>query len=336
MMNNQVYIIAEAGVNHNGDINRAMRLIEVAAESGADAVKFQTFSSHSLATRSAPKAEYQLASTNEAESQQAMLADLELSYDSHHLLKSHAEKAGITFLSSAFDIQSLVFLSSLDMELIKVPSGEITNVPYLRAVASIGKPVVLSSGMATVGEIEFALGIIEDAGIDRSLITLLHCNTEYPTPMPDVNLRAMQNLGSIFGVKVGYSDHTNGIEISIAAVALGACLIEKHFTLDRNLPGPDHKASLEPQELRALVSGIRNVTMALGDGIKRPTASELKNRPIARKSLVALCPILKGEIFSENNLTAKRPATGVSAARWDEVIGRTASRSFNADEIIEL
>ena len=329
-------IIAEAGVNHNGDIALAKKLIAAAADAGADLVKFQTFIARNLVSKSAPKAEYQKNVTDPEESQQEMVRKLELSKENHLELIDECKRKGIGFFSTAFDLESVDLLEEFGFKLVKVPSGELTNLPYLRYLTRTGKPVLLSTGMANLGEIEAAINVIEQAGTPRAKITVLHCTTEYPTPMEDVNLRAMVNIGNALGVKVGYSDHTSGIEIPIAAVALGATVIEKHFTLDRNLPGPDHRASLEPDELKAMVAGIRNIERALGDGIKRPSPSELKNKPIARKSLVAATDIKAGEVFTENNLTAKRPGTGLSPMRWDEIIGRTAPRDFISDELIEL
>ena len=331
-----VWIIAEAGVNHNGDMGIAKRLVDVAADAGADLVKFQTFNAERLATQSAPKADYQNQTTDQAESQYAMLKQLELSTKMHEALITHCQQRNIGFFSTGFDIQSLDYLASLGAELFKIPSGEITNLPYLRHVGGFGKPVILSTGMATLGEIEAALEVLEAAGTQRRQITVLHCNTEYPTPMEDVNLRAMCSIRDAFSVAVGYSDHTAGIEVPIAAVALGATVIEKHLTLDRNLPGPDHKASLEPNEFAAMVRSIRNIEQAAGDGIKRPSPSETKNKPIARKSLVAAKPIRAGEQFTAENMTAKRPGTGISPMRWDEVMGRVAARDFVADELITL
>jgi N,N'-diacetyllegionaminate synthase len=329
-------IIAEAGVNHNGDIGMAKQLIEVAAEAGVDMVKFQTFSANRLATGSASKAEYQAQSTGESESQHAMLRRLELSSDMHHVLIEHCRTHDIRFFSTGFDVESLDFLVGLGLDLIKIPSGEITNLPYLRRVAAHGKPVILSTGMASLGDIESALAVLEQGGIGREHITVLHCNTEYPTPMADVNLRAMRNIGQAFEVAVGYSDHTAGIEVAIAAVALGATVIEKHFTLDPSLPGPDHAASLEPGELKAMVAAIRNIELALGDGIKRASPSEARNMSIARKSIVASRPIRAGEAFTAENITAKRPGTGISPMRWDEVLGRKATRDYASDELISL
>lgn len=333
-MSDHCLIIAEAGVNHNGDLVLAKHLVDVAAEAGADLVKFQTFSAERLATQSAPKANYQTRTTEQAQSQLAMLRQLELSAAMHKTLIAHCQARGIGFFSTGFDIPSLDYLASLGAERFKIPSGEITNLPYLRHVGAFGKTVILSTGMATLGEIEAALDALEAAGTTRRRITVLHCNTEYPTPMCDVNLLAMCTLREAFGVAVGYSDHTPGIEVPIAAVALGATVIEKHLTLDRDLPGPDHKASLEPEEFAAMVRAIRNIEQALGDGIKRPSPSETKNRPIARKSLVAARPIQAGEMFTPGNVTAKRPGTGISPMRWDEVMGKVARQDFAPDQLI--
>jgi N-acetylneuraminate synthase len=330
-------IIAEAGVNHNGEIGLAKNLIAAAAAAGADLVKFQTFSAKNLVSSSAPKAEYQKKTTESSESQLEMIQKLELSWEEHAVLIEECSAHGIGFFSTAFDFQSFDLLMELGcLEQVKIPSGELTNLPLLRYMSRFGKPLFLSTGMANLGEIEAAIEAVEAAGTPRHLITVLHCTTEYPTPMEDVNLRAMVAMKKAFGVSTGYSDHTAGIEIPIAAVALGATVIEKHFTLDRNLPGPDHKASLEPHELKAMVEGIRNVERALGDGVKRPSPSELKNKPIARKSLVAIRPIRAGETFSAENIGAKRPGTGLSPMRWDEVVGRTATKNFAVDELIEL
>lgn len=329
-------IIAEAGVNHNGSLDLAKQLIASAAAAGADLVKFQSFVTGKSISRQAPKAEYQKSTTGTDESQYEMVRKLELSRTDHEELIEECRRHSIGFFSTAFDTDSFDMLVELGLKQVKIPSGELTNLPLLRYVTRLGMPVILSTGMAGLGDIEAALEVIEKAGTPRRLITLLHCTTEYPTPMEDVNLRAMLSLKSAFGVEIGYSDHTPGIEIPIAAVALGATVIEKHFTLDRSLPGPDHQASLEPQELKAMVDAIRNIERALGDGIKRPSASELKNKPIARKSLVASRPIQAGEIFCTDNLDTKRPGTGISPMRWDEVIGRPAPRNFAADELIEL
>ncbi|MDD2932315.1 MAG: N-acetylneuraminate synthase [Methylotenera sp.] len=335
-MINRTLIIAEAGVNHNGDIELAKQLIDVAAEAGADLVKFQTFNADRLATRTAKKADYQNQTTDSKESQHEMLRRLELTPDMHKELIEHCAIRNIGFFSTGFDVESLDLLVSLGQEYFKIPSGEITNLPYLRHVGQISKTVILSTGMANMGEIEAAIDVLEQAGTLRSNITVLHCTTEYPTPMGEVNLRAMQGIHTAFGVAVGYSDHTRGIEVAIAAVAMGATVIEKHFTIDRNLDGPDHKASLEPSELKAMVVAIRNVEIALGDGIKRITPGEARNKPVARKSLVAKCAINLGEVFSVENVTTKRPGSGISPMRWDEVIGRRASRDFSTDELIEL
>jgi N,N'-diacetyllegionaminate synthase len=329
-------IIAEAGVNHNGDMELARRLIDVAAQAGADLVKFQTFNADRLVAAHAPKADYQKQTTGSTETQHAMIRRLELSRAMHEELQAHCKSRAIGFFSTAFDLESIDLLLQLGLDRFKVPSGELTNLPYLRRIGSLGKPVILSTGMATLGEIEAALEVLERAGTPRSRITVLHCNTEYPTPMCDVNLRAMCTIREAFDVAVGYSDHTAGIEVAIAAVALGATVIEKHFTLDRSLPGPDHQASLEPPELVAMVAAIRNIELSMGDGIKRPSASESRNKPIARRSIVAAVPIRAGDVFSAANLAVKRPGTGLSPMLWDEVLGQTAARDFAADELIEL
>lgn len=329
-------IIAEAGVNHNGSLELAKQLVACAAAAGADIVKFQSFITGKSISRQAPKAEYQKETTCAEESQYEMVRKLELSRADHEALIEECRRHRISFLSTAFDTDSFDMLLELGVEQVKIPSGELTNLPLLRYVTRLGKPVILSTGMARLGEIESALEIIERAGTPRSRITVLHCTTEYPTPMEDVNLRAMLSLKQAFGVEVGYSDHTRGIEVPIAAVALGATVIEKHFTLDRGLPGPDHQASLEPHELKAMVDAIRNIERALGDGVKRPSPSELKNKAIARKSLVASRSIQAGELFSADNLATKRPGTGISPMRWDEIVGHPAPRNFAADELIEL
>lgn len=330
-------IIAEAGVNHNGDMALARQLIAAAAAAGADLVKFQTFQARKIVAASAPKADYQKQTTGADESQLEMIRKLELSRADHEMLIAECKKHGIGFFSTAFDLESLGLLRELGcLEIVKIPSGELTNLPLLRQVSQLGKPILLSTGMANLADIEAAIEAIEANGTPRSQITVLHCTTEYPTPMEEVNLRAMLSIKQAFGVEVGYSDHTPGIEVPIAAVAMGARIIEKHFTLDCNLPGPDHRASLEPQQLAAMVRGIRNIEQALGDGIKRPSSSELKNKPIARKSIVALRDIRAGELFSPENLTTKRPGTGISPMQWDAVIGKTAPRDFASDELIEL
>jgi len=335
-MKKPILIIAEAGVNHNGDLVLAKQLIDVAADAGADLVKFQTFSADRLATREAKKADYQSVTTGSAETQHKMLSRLELSANMHHELIAYCATRNIGFFSTGFDIESVDFLISLGINHFKIPSGEITNLPYLRHIGQFGKCVILSTGMSTLGDIEAAIDVLEQAGTTRSLITALHCTTEYPTPMAEVNLHAMQSMQAAFGVAVGYSDHTAGIEIAIAAVALGATVIEKHFTLDKNLPGPDHKASLEPDELKTMVSAIRNIEIALGDGIKRLTPSEAHNKPVARKSLVASKAIKAGEVLSAENITTKRPGTGISPMNRDAVMGRKAARDFAVDELIEL
>lgn len=331
-----VLIIAEAGVNHNGDLDIARRLIDVAADSGADVVKFQTFNANRVVTKSAAKADYQVETTGKKESQHEMLQRLELSDAMHDELIAHAKKRGIEFMSTAFDEESVDFLASKGLKRVKVPSGEITNLAYLRRIAAVADEVIISTGMTTLAEIGAAIMVFELAGIARSCITVLHCTTEYPAPMEDVNLRAMLTIASEFGVKVGYSDHTQGIEIAIAAAALGACIIEKHFTLDQSLPGPDHKASLEPDQLAAMVIAIRNIGKAMGDGFKKPTPNEVKNLLIVRKSLVAAYTIKAGEPFSKLNIVAKRPGSGISPMRLDEVIGKLAPRNFEPDELIEL
>ena len=335
-MKKPILIIAEAGVNHNGDLALAKQLIDVAADAGADLVKFQTFSADRLATREAKKADYQSVTTGSAETQHQMLSRLELSANMHHELIAYCATRNIGFFSTGFDIESVDFLISLGINHFKIPSGEITNLPYLRHIGQFSKPVIISTGMATMGDIEAAIDVLVQAGTTRSLITVLHCTTEYPTPMSEVNLHAMQSIQAAFGVAVGYSDHTSGIEVAIAAVVLGATVIEKHFTLDKSLPGPDLKASLEPDELKAMVSAIRNIEIALGDGIKRLTPSEARNKPVARKSLVASKAIKAGEVLSAENVTTKRPGTGISPMNFDAVMGRKAARDFAVDELIEL
>ena len=335
-MINRTLIIAEAGVNHNGDLGLAKQLIDAAADAGADLVKFQTFDADRQVTRTAKKADYQTQTTDGNESQHEMLRRLELTEAMHLELISHCATRSIGFFSTGFDIESVDLLVSLGQDRFKIPSGEITNLPYLRHIGRFGKTVILSTGMATLGDIEAAIDALEQAGTPRVNVIVLHCTTDYPTPMNEVNLRAMQSIHAAFGVAIGYSDHTPGIEVAIAAVAMGATVIEKHFTLDRNLPGPDQKASLEPAELKAMVAAIRNIEIALGDGIKRLTPSEARNKPVSRKSLVATQPIKAGEILSAKNTTAKRPGTGISPMRWDEILGRPASRDFAQDELIEL
>jgi N,N'-diacetyllegionaminate synthase len=327
-------IIAEAGVNHNGDLQLAKELVDAAAQAGADVVKFQTFQANQLATERAEQAAYQQQALGQIQSQLVMLKQLELKPEQHGQLIEHCQQHDIEFLSTAFDRSSIELLVSLKMKRWKIPSGEITNLPYLRQIGAMCQPVILSTGMANLGEIEAALTVLEQTGTPRSQITLLHCTTEYPARPEEVNLRAMQTIAQAFGVATGYSDHSEGIDVPIAAVAMGATVIEKHLTLDRNLPGPDHQASLEPDDFAAMVRGIRTIEQALGDGIKRPTASEQANLPLVRKSLVAARPIRAGELFSEANLTAKRPGTGISPMQWDAWVGRPASRDFAADELI--
>ena len=328
-----IYIIAEAGVNHNGSLAIAKSLAEAAKEAGADCVKFQTFKAEKLVSRSARKAAYQEGTTGEG-TQADMLKQLELSYDEFRELKAHCDGIGIQFLSTPFDPDSIAFLDTMDMPFWKVPSGEVTNAPYLAAIGKTGKPVVLSTGMCTLEEVGAAIRVLRENGSGE--IRLLQCNTEYPTPFEDVNLRAMQTMREAFGLETGYSDHTRGIEAPIAAAALGAGIIEKHFTLDRNMEGPDHKASLEPGELAAMVQAIRHIELALGTGVKTPSPSEQKNIAAARKSLVAARAIRQGETLTAENLAVKRPGTGVSPMRWDEVIGTKAIRDFEEDELIEL
>ena len=330
-------IIAEAGVNHNGDIAKAKALIDKGAEAGVDYVKFQTFKAEKLVTKQAQRAAYQDKNTQNNDSQYEMLKKLELSQTVHQELIDYCKVKGVKFLSTGFDNDSLAFLAQLGVRIAKVPSGEITNLPYLRQVASLFPEVILSTGMATINEIKDAVKVLTDEGVSKEKITILHCNTEYPTPMEDVNLKAMLHIQKELGVSVGYSDHTLGIEVPIAAVALGATVIEKHFTLDKTLPGPDHKASLEPDELTAMISAIRNIEKAIGgSGLKEVSPSEEKNKPIARKSIVASTDIKKGDIFTPENLTVKRPGTGISPMQWDEVIGKEAKRDFQEDELIEL
>lgn len=336
MLKEGVFIIAEAGVNHNGSLDAARKMVRAAAEAGADAVKFQTFAAERLVVKNAPKAGYQLQNTPAAESQYEMIKKLELDGAAHRELIECCASCGIEFISSPFDEESAGLLAGLGVKIFKVPSGELVSVPYLRKIASMKRKVILSTGMATLVEIDVALKELTRNGTEKCDITVLHCNTEYPTPYRDVNLNAMLTIKNTFGVNIGYSDHTPGIEIAVAAAALGASVIEKHFTLDRSLPGPDHKASLEPAELKRMVEAVRNVEAAMGDGIKRPSRSEEANIKIARKSIVAKTAIKKGETFGEGNLTIKRPGTGISPLRWDEVIGKPAPRDFAPDEAIEL
>ena len=329
-------IIAEAGVNHNGDISLAKKLIDIAADAGADLVKFQTFNSSKLVTLSAPKADYQSLLTGSSESQYTMLNKLELSESMHHELIAYSHSRGIGFFSTGFDIESIDMLIRLGQERIKIPSGEITNLPLLRHVGKMNKEVILSTGMSDLGEVEKAIDILESSGTQKKKITVLHCTSAYPAPMVDINLLAMKTIQNKLQVAIGYSDHSEGIEISIAAVALGATIIEKHFTTNKNLPGPDHKTSLEPSELKSMVSAIRNIEFALGDGNKKLTPSESKNIIAVRKSIVAKTAIKKGEIFTAANITTKRPNTGISPMNWDQVINTNAKRDFVSDEMIEL
>lgn len=331
---NRVYIIAEAGVNHNGNIDIARKLIDVAADAGADAVKFQTFKAEHLVSKYAKKASYQTETTDASESQFEMIKRLELPYGEHKGLIKYCEKKDIQFLSTAFEEESAKFLYDLGLNIFKIPSGEITNYPLLKQIGGYNKKVILSTGMSTIDEVVKAVGVLREYGTGD--IVLLHCNSEYPSPFEDVNLNAMETIKSVTGCPVGYSDHTPGIEISVSAAAMGACVIEKHFTLDKNMEGPDHKASLEPEELSHLVKSIRNVEVALGDGIKNPSVSESKNVGVSRKSIVAKRDIKKGEMLTNENVTAKRPGDGISPMRWKEVVGTMAIQDFKEDELIIL
>ena len=328
----RVFVIAEAGVNHNGDIEIAKQLIDAASEAGADAVKFQTFQADSLVCRTAKKAEYQLEKTDRTEPQYDMLKKLELTPQMHRELIEHCLKRNIMFLSTPFDLESIKLLSELGMQIYKIPSGEITNLPYLREIAKQQKKIILSTGMSSMDEVKAAVNVLKNNGTEE--LTLLHCNTQYPTPISDVNLLAMVKMREETGLRVGYSDHTQGIEVPIAAAALGAEVIEKHFTLDRKMEGPDHKASLEPRELMQMVVGIRKIESALGSKIKQVSESEMTNVAIVRKSIVAAANIKRGEKYTEKNITTKRPATGISPMLWDEIIGKTADRDYKVDEII--
>ncbi len=329
------FIIAEAGVNHNGSLALARIMIAAAVLAGADAVKFQTFKAEKVVSKYAPKAEYQKKTTNAGESQLEMVKKLELDAPAHKMLIDYCKKKNVRFLSTPFDLESIDLLNELGLDIFKIPSGEITNLPYLRKIGDLKKEIILSSGMADLGEIKNALDVLTGAGTKLEDITVLHCNTEYPTPMQDVNLKAMQTIISAFpGTHAGYSDHTEGIEVSIAAVAMGATIIEKHFTLDKNMEGPDHKSSLEPNELKAMVCAIRNIEKALGNGIKKPSPSELINKPIIRKSIVAARNIRRGETLTEENLTIKRPGTGISPMLLDEMIGQRASKDYKWDDLI--
>lgn len=331
-------IIAEAGVNHNGSINIARELVDKAVEAGVDIIKFQTFKSEKLVSKSARQAEYQKKNigTKSDDSQLSMLKKLELSEQDHIELMAYCKQKGIKFFSTAFDMDSIEYLHSLNLGLWKIPSGEVTNYPFLKRIASYNEETILSTGMCDLEDVRSAVDALYKNGLSKKNLILLHCNTEYPTPYEDVNLKAMNELREEFGVEVGYSDHSKGIEVPIAAVALGASVIEKHFTLDRNMEGPDHKASLEPNELKAMVKAIRHVEQAIGDGHKKVSESERKNIAIARKSIVAACPIKKGERLTEQNLTVKRPGTGLSPMRWEEVIGTFATKDYEEDELIAL
>jgi len=331
------FIIAEAGVNHNGRLDTAIKMVNAAVEAGVDAVKFQTFKAEKMITFGAPKATYQKKTTGANESQLEMIKKLELDETAHIRLHQHCQHKGIQFLSSPFDLQSIDLLVRLGVKIFKIPSGEITNLPYLRKLGGLRKELIMSTGMADLGEIEDALVVLMQLGTAPEDITVLHCNAEYPTPFQDVNLNAMITIKAAFpGIQVGYSDHTPGIEVPIAAVALGARVVEKHFTLDRNMEGPDHRASLEPDELKSMVTAIRNIEKAMGNGIKKPSPSELKNKPVARKSIVAAKAIAEGEVFTEEKLTVKRPGIGISPMRWDELIGRKSKKGYEIDESIAL
>ncbi len=329
-----VFIIAEAGVNHNGSIEVAKKLIDVASKSGANAVKFQTFKAKNVVSKNALKADYQNQTTDKNESQFEMLRKLEIDLNTHKELIEYCKLKNIMFLSTPFDHDSIELLDRLGLNVFKVPSGEITNLPYLRHIGKLKKKIILSTGMADIGEIEDALDILIKAGTRRENITVLHANTEYPTPMEDVNLKAMVTIGKTFGIAYGYSDHTLGIEVDIAAVAMGASCIEKHFTLDKNMEGPDHKASLEPDELIAMVKSIRNIELALGNGLKKPSKSEIQNIDIVRKSIIAKTNVRKGDVFTENNLDIKRPGNGISPMRWDEILGTISQKDYEEDDLI--
>ncbi|MDC0291148.1 N-acetylneuraminate synthase [Akkermansiaceae bacterium] len=336
-MKSKVLIVGEAGVNHNGDIKTAKKLIDIAAEAGVDYVKFQTFKANELVTKKAKQADYQEKNTKDFDNQYEMLKRLELDEQSHQLLIKYCNTKGVKFLSTGFDLGSLDFLYKIGIRLAKIPSGEITNYPYLKKVAELFPKVIMSTGMSSLEDIRIALNILLKFGLQKEDIIILHCNTEYPTAMKDVNLKAMLHIKKEFGIEVGYSDHTLGIEVAIAAVSLGAVVIEKHFTTDRNLSGPDHRASLEPKELRSMVKSIRNIEESLsGSGMKEVSESELKNQPVVRKSIVAITPIAKGEVFNSKNIGTKRPGTGISPIEWEKVIGRISKNNFEPDELIRL
>ena len=332
MRDNQIFIIAEAGDNHNGNFDLALQLVDKAAEAGADCVKFQTFVTENVISKFAEKADYQKQTTGENESQYEMVKKLELSFEQFRLIHKYCQEKNIIFLSTPFDLDSIDFLEEIQIPFWKIPSGEITNLPYLEKIAKTGKDIIMSTGMCMMEEIEAALSVLREHGAGK--ITLLHCNTEYPTPFEDVNLRAMQEMKKAFGVSVGYSDHTVGIAVPIAAAAMGASVIEKHFTLDKNMEGPDHRASLEPEELKQMVRSIRNIERAMGSGKKQPSPSEQKNISIARKSIVAKRKIKQGEQLTEDNLYIKRPGNGISPMRWYEIIGTAAVKDFEEDELI--
>ncbi len=331
-----IYIIAEAGVNHNGDIRIARKMVDCAVEAGADAVKFQAFRASALTVKDSPKADYQKLSTNRDESQFNMIRKLELGMEEHRELLSYCSGSGIDFLSSPFDLDSVDMLVKLGMDTFKIPSGEITNLPYLRKIGGLNRRIILSTGMSDLNEVKAALEVLTGSGTGIDKITVLHCNTEYPTPFEDVNLTAMETIRKQLNVKTGYSDHTPGIEVALAAAALGACVIEKHFTLDKTMEGPDHKASLDPAELKSMVRAIRNIELSLGDGRKIPSGSEKKNINIVRKSIVAAVQIKQGELLTEKNLTVKRPGHGIDPMQWDNVIGKKAIKNFEPDEMIRL
>ena len=336
MKTHKTIIIAEAGVNHNGSIENAKNIVDVAEQAGADYVKFQTFKAENIVTVNAEKANYQKSLTSVEESQFEMIKKLELDINAHLEIIKHCEGKNVKFLSTPFDNNSIQMLLDLKIPFFKIPSGEITNLPFLECIGRHGLPIVMSSGMSSLEEVSDAVQVLKSAGTKKDLITILHCNTEYPTPIEDVNLNAMLTIKNKLNVKVGYSDHTLGIEIPIAAVAMGATIIEKHFTLDKNLPGPDHAASLEPDELKAMVKGIRNIEIAFGDGKKRPSSSEKKNLTIVRKSIVAKTKIKKGDTFTENNMSIKRPGTGISPMKWYDLINKKSRKSFNSDDLIEI
>lgn len=331
----KVFIIAEAGINHNGSVNIAKKMIDTAVIAGADAVKFQTFKTGAIACKNAPKADYQKQAAEQSETQFDMLKKLELDKTAHEKLIAYCREKRIIFLSTPFDLNSIDMLDNLGLQIFKISSGEITNLPYLRKIGALNRKIILSTGMSIIKEVKQALSILIQAGTLKEKITLLHCNTAYPAPYEDVNLQAMCTMKKIFDINVGYSDHTLGIEIPIAAAALGAVIIEKHFTLDKNMPGPDNKVSIEPDEFKTMVCCIRNIEKALGDGVKAPSPSELKNMAAARKSIVASCKINRGEVLSKENLAVKRPGTGISPMEWDSVIGTVAKKDFEIDELIK-